>query len=66
MASSKSPTPPAQADNGLDFHGDIRKGTFLRRRAAYETQLVGARPSQDGAPSLPAPYTAGAGRRPAT
>jgi hypothetical protein len=51
MTHSKHAHHPA-VDTRQQYHGDLRKGAYLRRRAAYQMQTTGTAPMQAG--TLPA------------
>jgi hypothetical protein len=51
MTHSKHAHHPA-VDTPQQYHGDLRKGAYLRRRAAYQMQTTGTAPMQAG--TLPA------------
>ena len=51
MTDSKHTQHPA-VDTPQQYHGDLRKGAYLRRRAAYQMQAASAAPMQ--AETLPA------------
>lgn len=49
------PEAPLEAAAREQHHGDLRKGTYLKRRAEYQMQAHAAGPAQAGTLASPTP-----------